>query len=238
MAICAFPSPTTHYPITYSNYGLSIESYEVDGQEIPIVCTRSNAFPTQIVRNLAFADELPSVPSDISAFNNDVGYITASAIPSNVSELNNDVGFITSSAIPSNISAFNNDVGYLTASTFTAKKVYNDSEDQYVNGDCQVFKQEMVTSPWSFSDGGTREVMVWYQDEPYPDTPWVICGSDCAILPYQDCFYSTKEEAETTLSFTYPIDSGGEYVDVHATRTRTMEWVMKGTLATSAYVDS
>ena len=65
------------HTITVTNDGLSIAT--LDGEENQIVCTRSSAIPTQTSRNLAFADELPSVPSNISEFNNDVGYITASA---------------------------------------------------------------------------------------------------------------------------------------------------------------
>lgn len=44
---------------------------------------------------------IPTVPTDISVFNNDAGYITAQDIP----EI---------PTVPTNVSAFNNDVGYIT----------------------------------------------------------------------------------------------------------------------------
>ena len=188
VAISNFVDTTTRHPITYSNYGLSIESYEVDGQEIPMVCTRSNAFPTQVVRNLAYADELPSVPSNISEFNNDVGYITASA--SAITSLESSVASLASSVAAIDVT-----------------KIYDNAQNKtkYVNGNCEVFNWEMIYTPWVFSDGNTREVIITYTEDPYPETPWLICGSDYNTLPYSNCFYSTKEEAETTLSFTYPI---------------------------------
>lgn len=57
------------------------------------------------------------VPTNVSAFTNDAGYITEEAIPTvptKVSELQNDSNFITNSDIPTNVSAFTNDAGYLT----------------------------------------------------------------------------------------------------------------------------
>lgn len=39
---------------------------------------------------------IPTVPSAVSAFTNDVGYITSSAVPTKVSQLQNDSGFISS----------------------------------------------------------------------------------------------------------------------------------------------
>ena len=69
---------------------------------------------------------IPTVPTNVSAFTNDAGYITAANvqeaanIPTNVSAFNNDAGYITSAdipeipAVPTNVSAFTNDAGYLT----------------------------------------------------------------------------------------------------------------------------
>ena len=57
------------------------------------------------------------VPTNVSSFTNDAGYITEEAIPTvptKVSELQNDSNFITNSDIPTNVSAFTNDAGYLT----------------------------------------------------------------------------------------------------------------------------
>ena len=83
---------------------------------------------------------IPTVPTNVSAFTNDAGYLTEHqslsnyytksetysktevdnlipvipAIPTKTSDLQNDSGFITSSAIPTNVSSFTNDAGYLT----------------------------------------------------------------------------------------------------------------------------
>ena len=57
------------------------------------------------------------VPTNVSDFTNDAGYITEEAIPTvptKVSELENDSNFITNSDIPTNVSYFTNDAGYLT----------------------------------------------------------------------------------------------------------------------------
>ena len=57
------------------------------------------------------------VPTNVSYFTNDAGYITEEAIPTvptKVSELENDSNFITNSDIPTNVSYFTNDAGYLT----------------------------------------------------------------------------------------------------------------------------
>ena len=54
-------------------------------------------------------------PANVSAFNNDAGYITLAAVPTNVSSFTNDAGYITSAAIPTNVSSFTNDAGYITS---------------------------------------------------------------------------------------------------------------------------
>lgn len=77
-------------------------------------------FPDNTNRVTVYATEkdLPVVPSNVSEFNNDAGYITVSAIPSNISSFNNDAGYITASAIPpipSKTSDLTNDSGFITA---------------------------------------------------------------------------------------------------------------------------
>lgn len=68
--------------------------------------------------------QIPTVPTNVSAFVNDAGYITAADvphaadIPTNVSAFINDAGYVTSAQIPTvptNVSAFVNDAGYITA---------------------------------------------------------------------------------------------------------------------------
>ena len=70
--------------------------------------------------------QIPQIPANVSAFENDANYITSAdvpAIPTNVSAFNNDAGYITMDSIPAiptvptNVSAFVNDAGYLTTAT-------------------------------------------------------------------------------------------------------------------------
>ena len=83
--------------------------------------------------------QMPDIPTNVSAFNNDAGYITMDSvpeIPTNVSAFVNDAGYVTESTlstenyitqndlitnnyvtyadIPTNVSAFVNDAGYIT----------------------------------------------------------------------------------------------------------------------------
>jgi len=87
------------------------------------------------------AGNIPTIPTNVSAFANDAGYITSEGIPvvpTNVSAFTNDAGYLTSytetdpqfnawdkdyndlinkptiPTVPTNVSAFNNDVGYIT----------------------------------------------------------------------------------------------------------------------------
>jgi len=93
--------------------------------------------------------QIPTVPTNVSAFTNDAGYITNNdipvipTVPTNVSAFTNDAGYITSytetdplftawdkdyndltnkptiPTVPTNVSAFTNDAGYITGYTET-----------------------------------------------------------------------------------------------------------------------
>lgn len=43
---------------------------------------------------------IPTVPTNVSAFNNDAGYITSAALPTKVSDLTNDSGYLTLATLP------------------------------------------------------------------------------------------------------------------------------------------
>lgn len=64
---------------------------------------------------------IPTVPSNVSAFTNDAGYVNASgaASASPVQSVNGQTGAVslTIPTVPSAVSAFTNDAGYLTLST-------------------------------------------------------------------------------------------------------------------------
>ena len=83
--------------------------------EIPTVPTNVSAFDNDA--GYITMDSVPVIPAEVSAFTNDAGYITQAAVPTNVSQLNNDAGYITMDsvpAIPAEVSAFANDAGYIT----------------------------------------------------------------------------------------------------------------------------
>ena len=68
--------------------------------------------------------DIAAVPTDLSGFNNDVGYITTASIPTDISAFNNDVGYITTDIFTgTNVSLFVNDAGYITANIFTNTNV-------------------------------------------------------------------------------------------------------------------
>ena len=55
---------------------------------------------TLILKPIPSISDIPTVPTNVSTFNNDAGYITSSDIPTNVGSFNNDVGYITISDVP------------------------------------------------------------------------------------------------------------------------------------------
>ena len=104
--------------------------------------------------DLSNTPTIPTIPTNVSAFNNDAGYLTGytetdpqfnawdkdynelinkptiPTVPTDISVFNNDAGYITMDsvpAIPTNVSAFTNDAGYLT--NFTEQQVLSISHD-------------------------------------------------------------------------------------------------------------
>lgn len=65
-----------------------------------------NANFAEIESDYAKETDIPTVPTNVSSFTNDAGYITSSSIPTvptKTSDLTNDSGFITSSAIANKV---------------------------------------------------------------------------------------------------------------------------------------
>ena len=79
---------------------------------------------------------IPTVPTNVSAFTNDAGYITESTLTTNNYITQNDLitnNYATTADIPTNVSAFNNDAGYLTS--FTEQQILSISNDTiYLTG--------------------------------------------------------------------------------------------------------
>jgi hypothetical protein len=100
----------------------------------------------------------PVVPADVSAFNNDAGYITAAevppgfsgdyndlnnkpVIPSKTSELSNDTGFVT----PSSLAAFTNKSGNITQWANNAGYITANSVDTLTN---KTWQGSAITDPY------------------------------------------------------------------------------------------
>lgn len=58
--------------------------------------------------------EISNIPSKLSEFENDSGYVTYSDIPSKISQLENDSGYALQADIPEKTSQLANDSGYIT----------------------------------------------------------------------------------------------------------------------------
>ena len=83
--------------------------------------------------DLTGTPDIPTVPTSVSAFTNDAGYLTpatvqeAVTIPTNVSAYTNDAGYLTVAtaqdevAVPTAVSEFSNDAGYITAGQVPAQ---------------------------------------------------------------------------------------------------------------------
>jgi hypothetical protein len=83
--------------------------------------------------DLTGTPDIPTVPTNVGAFTNDAGYLTAATvqaavtIPTNVSAFTNDAGYLTAATvqdavtIPMNVSAYTNDAGYITLAQVPAQ---------------------------------------------------------------------------------------------------------------------
>ena len=100
-----------------------------------------------VLNDKANLSDIPTVPTNVSAFYNDAGYITSGDIPSKVSDLENDLHFVEASdlatvattgdytdlintpTIPTNVSDLNNDLDFVESSelaTVATTGNYND----------------------------------------------------------------------------------------------------------------
>lgn len=138
--------------------------------------SKVNANFAEIESDYAKKTELPTVPTNVSSFTNDAGYITSAAIPTKLSEftndagyaktadlstktsdLTNDSGFITSAAVPTKLSDLTNDAGYAKTSEIPTKtsQLTNDSDFATVSqvqqaaAGASATKVEFTTSSWS-----------------------------------------------------------------------------------------
>lgn len=116
----------------------------------------ARGYITKNVNDLTYYTLSANLPTNISAFTNDVGYVTAAqlpVVPTNVSAFTNDAGYVTIAqvpVVPTNISAFTNDAGYITAAqvpngVFVAEygtTTYADVLAAYQNGKAIICKKD------------------------------------------------------------------------------------------------
>lgn len=133
---------STLYPLTYKTASGLMFSTTQGSANWTIQLTSS--LVNKVNTKLATKAEIPTVPTDVSAFNNDAGYLTEHqdltpyalkseipVVPTNVSAFNNDAGYLTQHqdlsdyalkselpTVPTDVSAFTNDVGYLSDAYF------------------------------------------------------------------------------------------------------------------------
>jgi hypothetical protein len=114
-----------------------------DGESLRSAFVKTNENFTEVYTNIeiintagyltvATLPAYPVIPTDISAFNNDVNYLTTATlpaypvVPTNVSVFENDVNYLTTATlpaypvIPTKVGVFENDVNYLTTATLPA----------------------------------------------------------------------------------------------------------------------
>lgn len=60
--------------------------------------------------------KISDMPTKLSQFSNDSGFVTSASVPTKVSQLTNDSGFVTSASVPTKVSQLTNDSGFASIS--------------------------------------------------------------------------------------------------------------------------
>ena len=92
---------------------------------------------------------IPTVPTQVSAFENDANYITTADVPTNVSAFTNDANYITSAdvpAIPTNVSSFTNDAGYITMDSIPAIPIVPTNVSAFTNDAGYITESTLTTN--------------------------------------------------------------------------------------------
>ena len=109
--------PTVEVPTKVSE--LTNDAKYITLSEVPVVTVPTKVSELQNDKNYATVSQLPTVPTNVSAFNNDARYITRDSLPTKISAFTNDKKYITIEqvpAIPTKVSELTNDAKYITLS--------------------------------------------------------------------------------------------------------------------------
>ncbi len=109
--------PTVKVPTKVSE--LTNDAKYITLSEVPVVTVPTKVSELQNDKNYATVSQLPTVPTNVSAFNNDARYITRDSLPTKLSEFENDKKYITLSEVPTvevptKVSELTNDAKYIT----------------------------------------------------------------------------------------------------------------------------
>ncbi|MBQ6156066.1 MAG: choice-of-anchor J domain-containing protein [Bacteroidales bacterium] len=78
---------------------------------------------------------IPTIPENVSAFNNDAQYITMDSVPTQVSWFGNDAQYITMDSVPTQVSWFSNDARYITMDSVPTQVSWFSNDAQYITMD-------------------------------------------------------------------------------------------------------
>lgn len=173
---------------------------------------------------------IPVVPTDVSAFNNDAGYITAAQVPAQVQSDwsqsdSTKVDYIKNKpvipVVPTNVSAFNNDAGYVTNTTLQS--------DYYSKGTIDAMAEN-----WEDIRNKTTSVSSSSTDTQYPSAKAVYDAMPTAlpvlikyILVDDTNDYTIPSEPAGTM-YAISIADGIGTVTIHSSLGTWWQWRMSG----------
>ena len=107
---------------------------------------------------------IPTIPTNISSFNNDSGYVTSSHHDSTKQDKidsNNKLDYSLLSGIPTNVSSFNNDSGYITSSYHDSSKQDTINANNKLDYDYLSNTPTIPTLPSNIVTGSGTAYTIW-----------------------------------------------------------------------------
>lgn len=197
-------------------------SNKVDSANLATVATSGS------YNDLSNKPTIPIVPTNISGFTNDAGYVTSSDIPTKISELTNDSGFITShqdisgKADKSEMNVTTNgDMTTITLKSGTSAMVINQHQD--ISGKVNTSDLSTVATSGNYNDLSNKPIIPNELSDLSDDSTHRL------VTDTEKSTWNAKQSAlafdtTPTANSTNPVTSAGikAYVD-NATPTITMD---------------